>query len=70
MHLAAAIGTPGTAVFGSTDMAATGPLSKKWNVLYRKEPCSPCFKHVCPLGTRACMQAIKVADVLKTLPKP
>ena len=69
MHLAAAIGTPGTAVFGSTDMAATGPLSPKWTVLYRKEPCSPCFKHVCPLETRACMQAIKVADVLKTLPK-
>ena len=70
MHLAAAIGTPGTAVFGSTDMAATGPLSPKWHVLYRKEPCSPCFKHVCPLGTRACMKAIKVTDVLKTLPKP
>ena len=69
MHLAAAAGTPGTAVFGSTDMAATGPLSPKWTVLYRKEPCSPCFKHVCPLGTRACMKAIKVADVLKTLPK-
>ena len=69
MHLAAAAGTPGTAVFGSTDMAATGPLSPKWTVLYRKEPCSPCFKHVCPLGTRACMNAIKVADVLKTLPK-
>ena len=69
MHLAAAIGTPGTAVFGSTDMAATGPLSPKWRVLYRKEPCSPCFKHVCPLGTRACMKAIKVTDVLKTLPK-
>ena len=69
MHLAAAVGTPGTAVFGSTDMAATGPLSRTWTVLYRKEPCSPCFKHVCPLGTRACMNAIKVADVLKTLPK-
>ena len=70
MHLAAAIGTPGTAVFGSTDKAATGPLSPDWRVLYRKEPCSPCFKHICPLGTRACMKAIKVADVLKTLPKP
>ena len=70
MHLAAAIGTPGTAVFGSTDMAATGPLSPKWNILYRKQPCSPCFKHICPLGTRDCMKAIKVADVLKTLPKP
>lgn len=69
MHLAAASGTPGTAVFGSTDMAATAPLSPKWTVLYRKEPCSPCFKHVCPLGTRACMKAIKVGDVLKTLPK-
>ena len=69
MHLAAAVGTSGTAVFGSTDMAATGPLSSKWTVLYRKEPCSPCFKHVCPLETRACMKAIKVTDVLKTLPK-
>ena len=69
MHLAAATGTPGTAVFGSTDMAATGPLSPKWTVLYHKEPCSPCFKHVCPLGTRACMKAVKVGEVLKTLPK-
>ena len=69
MHLCAACGTSGTAVFGSTDMAATAPLSQKWQVLYRKEPCSPCFKHVCPLGTRACMKAIKVEDVLETLPK-
>jgi len=69
MHLCAACGTAGTAVFGSTDMAATGPLSNRWQVLYRKEPCSPCFKHVCPLGTRACMKAVKVGDVLGTLPK-
>ena len=63
-----ALGAFSTGV-GSTDMAATGPLSPKWKVLYRKEPCSPCFKHVCPLETRACMKAIKVTDVLKTLPK-
>ena len=48
MHLAAAMGTPGIAVFGPTDFTATGPVSTKWRLMYDKVPCSPCFARTCP----------------------
>ena len=48
MHLAAAIGTPGVAIFGSTDPVATGPLGAPWIVLSSKTECSPCFRRECP----------------------
>ncbi|MBQ6352452.1 MAG: lipopolysaccharide heptosyltransferase II, partial [Lentisphaeria bacterium] len=41
MHLAAALGTPGVAVFGPTDPAATAPVSERWKVLYKQLPCAP-----------------------------
>ncbi len=68
MHLAAALGTPGVVPFGSTDPAATSPLSKKWTVLYQKEPCSPCFKRICPLGTKQCLQKLTAEEVFSHLP--
>lgn len=64
MHLAALLGARGVAIFGSTDPAATSPISKKWLVLYEKQPCSPCFRRICPLQTRACFKAIEVKRVL------
>ena len=67
MHLAAVLGTPGAAPFGSTDPAATSPLSGKWRILFDKQPCAPCFKRICPLGHRACMEAISAADVINAL---
>ena len=67
MHLAAVLGTPGAAPFGSTDPAATSPLSKKWRILFDKQPCAPCFKRVCPKGDRACMEAVSAADVINAL---
>ena len=67
MHLAAVLGTPGAAPFGSTDPAATSPLSKKWRILFDKQPCAPCFKRVCPRGDRACMEAVSAADVIDAL---
>ena len=65
MHLAAALGTPGIAVFGPTDPAATGPVSDKWIMLYRKLPCAPCFKRVCP--DNKCIKAITAATVLRAV---
>lgn len=50
MHLSAALGRPGVAVFGPTDYTATGPVSADWRLMYQKAECSPCFKRVCPLG--------------------
>ena len=70
MHLAAALGTPGAAPFGSTDPAATSPLSENWRILFDKQPCAPCFKRVCPKGRALCMEAVSaeaVTEVLRSL---
>ena len=48
MHLAAGLGTPGVAVFGSTDPVATGPLGGRWVVLRQELACSPCKQRTCP----------------------
>lgn len=48
MHLAAALGRPGVAVFGSTDPVATGPIGGKWILLRDPPDCAPCFQRTCP----------------------
>lgn len=45
MHLAAALGTPGIAVFGRTDPAVTGPLGGRIRVL-RPEGNSPASRSI------------------------
>ncbi|MBP1582349.1 MAG: lipopolysaccharide heptosyltransferase II [Victivallales bacterium] len=50
MHLAAALGTPGVAVFGSTDPLATGPLGGRWLLRISEASCRPCFRRTCPLA--------------------
>ncbi len=67
MHLAAAMGRPGVAVFGSTDYSATGPIGGKWKILYANRPCSPCFKRSCPHNNPECMKLIEPAAVLAAL---
>ena len=67
MHLAAALGVPGVAVFGPTDYRATGPVSDKWLIVYDKEPCAPCFKRVCPTGSRHCMEKLTADEVITAL---
>ena len=67
MHLAAALGVPGVAVFGPTDYRATGPVSDKWLIVYDKEKCSPCFKRVCPSGSRRCMEKLTAEAVIEAL---
>ena len=65
MHLAAALGTPGVAVFGPTDPAATAPVTEDWILLYEKLPCAPCFKRTCP--DNKCIRAITPAMVLQAV---
>jgi ADP-heptose:LPS heptosyltransferase len=48
MHLAAALGTPVIAIFGSTEPAWTGPVGPGHAVIRRHVDCSPCFLQVCP----------------------
>ena len=63
MHIAAALGIPQVALFGSTDPQKTAPLNERAVVIHpEKVECTPCFKPSCPLDLE-CMKAITVDDV-------
>lgn len=68
MHLAAAAGIPGVAIFGSTDPSSTSPLSVRWKILYERQDCSPCFRRECPLETDKyrCLKAITPEAVIES----
>ncbi|MFM7180449.1 MAG: lipopolysaccharide heptosyltransferase II [Verrucomicrobiales bacterium] len=57
MHLAALLGVPVIAIFGSTEPAWTRPMGKQHLILREHVECSPCFLRTCPLDLR-CMHAI------------
>jgi ADP-heptose:LPS heptosyltransferase len=63
MHLAAFLGVPVVALFGSTEPALTGPLGEHHRVIRRKVACSPCFLRECPIDFR-CMHAIQAEEVV------
>ncbi len=65
MHLAAILGVPTIAIFGSTEPSLTGPLGKSVRVLRHHVPCSPCFLRNCPLDF-SCMTSITPSQVLAT----
>jgi len=62
MHLAAALGVPTVAIFGSTEPALTAPLGAGHRVIRRPVHCSPCFLRECPIDYR-CMLRIEPAAV-------
>ncbi len=63
MHLAAALGVPVVAVFGSTDPAATSPMGPH-RIVSLGLPCSPCFRRHCPHGHHNCLLGVEVKDVV------
>jgi heptosyltransferase-2 len=64
MHVAAALGIPQVALFGSTDPQKTAPLNEWAVVIHPKEvSCTPCFKPECQEDLK-CMQAITVDQVV------
>lgn len=67
MHIAAAVGTPLVAIYGSSTPAYTPPLTERATILYRALDCSPCFKRNCPLGDTPCLTGIAPAQVLSAL---
>lgn len=66
MHLAAVIGTPLVAVFGSTEPRLTGPLGVRHRVIRHYVECSPCFLRECPLDFR-CMNGVEPDQVAQAV---
>ena len=63
MHLAAYLGVPVAAVFGSTAPWLTGPLAppERVRILRHQVECSPCFLKECPIDLR-CMMAVTAGE--------
>jgi heptosyltransferase-2 len=62
MHLAAALGVPLVAVFGSTDWRETAPWGARATVVREPVECAPCMLRDCPIDHR-CMRAVTVDRV-------
>jgi heptosyltransferase-2 len=67
MHIAAALGRPQVAIFGSSDPRHTPPRSARAQVLWLHLECSPCFQRVCPLGHLNCLRQITPDQVRTAL---
>ena len=67
MHVAAALGRPQVALFGSSSPEHTPPQSSAARVLWLRIECSPCYQRECPLGHFRCMKEMGVEMVLDQL---
>jgi heptosyltransferase II len=66
MHVAAAVGLPVVAVFGSTDPEGTAPVTPRATIVQQKPYCNPCFLRRCPTDHR-CMTAVQPEMVARAL---
>jgi heptosyltransferase-2 len=66
MHLAAYLGVPTVAIFGSTEPQLTGPTGIGHVVIRHHVECSPCFLRECPLDFR-CMKAVTVEEAVSAV---
>lgn len=72
MHVAAALGVPQVAIFGSSSPLHTPPLNDRAQVVWlRQDPayqppldCAPCFQRDCPLGHLRCLNDLTPEQVL------
>ncbi len=65
MHISSALDVPTIAIFGSTDPALTGPLSRNSRVLIKKTECSPCFERTCRYGHYKCLSTISPDEAFR-----
>jgi heptosyltransferase-2 len=64
LHVAAAVGTHVTAIYGSTPPDFAPPLTKRRDIHYLGLDCSPCRQRECPLGHLRCLREITPETIL------
>ena len=67
MHVAAALGVPLVALYGSTSPTFTPPLAGEAVILSESLSCSPCFARICPLGHTDCLEKLAPSRVTAAL---
>jgi heptosyltransferase-2 len=67
MHIAAAVGSPLVAIYGSSSPDFTPPLGERVQSLTTAIDCRPCFKRRCPLGHKRCLTEIAPVGVFGSL---
>ncbi len=63
MHVAAAVGCPLVAVYGSSSPAYTPPMAARSKCLWRDLECSPCWDRTCRYGHYRCLTGITPDEV-------
>jgi heptosyltransferase-2 len=67
MHVAAGLGRPVVALYGSSSHEHTPPLTRRGRIVRTGIECSPCFARECPLGHFKCMNDLAPERVMKEI---